>query len=395
MIYIGFLSLTALITFFLTNKKQSLILMLTLFFCFIGFSFPSGGDWVGYFNNYDCLINENCISDFTMFEPGYELLVRIFGELGFQSVIIIIALINVILIGRFSNEFDRPAIVIMFFMCSFLWSLYMEAIRQSMAISILLLGLMNLYKGNVKKYICMIILASFFHITALVCLLFVLPYFSRKLSTVIACSTLIFSLCFVIFPTVILEFIISLLPQNSMYAMKLNFYLFSDEYSPKISIGMGTVLDVLLFGLIVFSLWRVDKKQLYNSCNFHRVVFLGVALYIAFAIAIGKMMPVMTRIGWYGFPLLVILLYSNIGQSNFYNKALMFKKKSISEFLIFIYFLLQILRPLTYEYNYYSIMHQETIFQKIYKLDDSSLRIEARKKCLELTRIGYGYLCDN
>mgnify|MGYP003619160745 FL=1 len=73
MIYIGFIGIVSLTAFFLTNKRQSLILMLMLFFIFVAFSFPSGGDWIGYFNNYDCLVNAKCASDFTMFEPGYEL----------------------------------------------------------------------------------------------------------------------------------------------------------------------------------------------------------------------------------------------------------------------------------------------------------------------------------
>lgn len=395
MIYIGFIGIVSLTAFFLTNKRQSLILMLMLFFIFVAFSFPSGGDWIGYFNNYDCLVNAKCASDFTMFEPGYELLVKIFGGLGFQVVVVVIALINVFLLGKFSNQFDRPGIVILFFICVFLWSLYMEAIRQSVAISLLLIGLLWLFKGNIKKFFLSVLLASFFHITALVCLIFLLPYFSKKISTIVSYSLIIFSVIFMIIPITILEFIIKFLPQTSMYAMKLNFYLLSDEYSPKNSMGIGTILDVLLIGLIVYSLCKVNKYKLFISFNFNQIVFLGVALYIAFAIMVGKVMPVMTRIGWYGFPLVLILLYVNIGNSKFYTGISVFEKKYISRYLIFIYFLLQTLRPLTYPYNNYSIMHQETIFQKIYNLDDSSLRIEASKKCLELTRIGYGYLCDN
>ena len=36
-------------------------------------------------------------------------------------------------------------------MCMFLWSLYIEAIRQSLAVSLLLFGIFYLYKYEIKN----------------------------------------------------------------------------------------------------------------------------------------------------------------------------------------------------------------------------------------------------
>jgi energy-coupling factor transporter transmembrane protein EcfT len=122
-------------------------------------------------------------------------------------------------------------------------------------------------------------------------------------------------------------------------------------------------------------------------------MLLGSCLYISFAIFIGKMMPVMTRIGWYGMPFVLIVLYVNIGESFYYKKYTKAVRNSLSKYLIYI-FGLQIIRPFTYEYSNYNILHQQTIFQNIDALDDISLREAARNKCLILTHMGYGYLCS-
>ncbi|MFX6760768.1 EpsG family protein [Acinetobacter baumannii] len=367
--------------------------MLFLTFIFIGLSFPAGGDWIGYFQNYDCNINNICNSDFTMFEYGYELIVKILGYLGFQSIIIFIAIINIFAIRSFSIKFDKPAIVVLFFMCMFLWSLYIEAIRQSLAVSLLLFGIFYLYKYEIKKFIFIIILASFFHITALVCLMFVIPYFSLRISKFVSFLLLTFAMLFVVAPIPILEFLIQLLPENSIASMKLSFYLFSDKYSPQVSIGLGTILDFVLLGILLLTFWRNYKSDLNNDIRFHNVVFLGVALYLSFGVFAGKMMPVITRVGWYGLPFVIIFIYSNLGKSIYYKQVDSIGKPLLTNIVIFIYFLLQILRPLTYEYNNYGIMNQKLIIQKIYNLDDASLRIEANNKCYALTNLGYGYLC--
>ena len=380
---------------FITERKQALFLVNLITFLFVSLSFPAGGDWVGYFNNYDCIVNSKCYSDFSSFEIGYQLIVAIFGNLGFQFTVVFIAFVNAISLFNFAQKFENGALIIFFIMCVFLWSLYVEAVRQSLAMSILLIALIYLYSRKIKKYIYLIILASFFHVTALICLIFIIPYFSARLTKLVGFGLLVLSIIFITFPTSILEYIVLFLLPNSMVGMKLNFYLYSDAYSPQVSIGLGSILDFLLICIIFLSFWRANKNQLFTNYSFHGVVFLGVSLYLAFGISIGKMMPVMTRIGWYGFPFVIILIYLNIGRSLFYNKFISTSKQDLTGILICIYFVLQILRPLTYEYSNYGIFQQKTIIQKFDSLDDYSLRIDAKEKCSDLSKLGYGYLCSN
>ena len=35
----------------------------------------------------------------------------------------------------------------------------------------------------------------------------------------------------------------------------------------------------------------------------------------------GKMMPVITRVGWYGLPFVIIFIYSNLGKSIYYKQV--------------------------------------------------------------------------
>ena len=150
--------------------------MLFLTFIFIGLSFPAGGDWIGYFQNYDCNINNICNSDFTMFEYGYELIVKILGYLGFQSIIIFIAIINIFAIRSFSIKFDKPAIVVLF-LCACFYGLYILKQLDNLWLFLCYCLEYFIYINMKLKIYFHYNFSKFFHITALVCLMFVIPYF--------------------------------------------------------------------------------------------------------------------------------------------------------------------------------------------------------------------------
>lgn len=394
MIYIAYFLLALIFSLFLTDRKQSLFFLIILTFSYMAFSFPSGGDWIGYFTHYNCVINHKCYSDFILFEPSYEFLVKVLGVFGFQAIIIFVALFNSICLYYFSRKFECRSHIVFFIMCMFLWGMYFEAIRQSLAFSLILLSFNSLYQENIKKFIFIVLIASTFHTTALVALIFLVPYFSINLTKFFSFSLLVLTGFFTVFTESILENIISILPSNSIVSLKLQFYLLSDVYKPQLSIGIGLVLDILLILLIIISYTRIVKNNLIKNYKFHFVVLLGVTLYISFSIVIGRMMPVLTRIGWYGFPLILVLLHTNFGNSIFYKKIFFTKNNYLVRICVVLFFLLQTFRPFTYEHSNYGIFQQETIFQNIYNLDDRSLEIAANKKCAELTRLGYGYLCD-
>ncbi|MEP8586265.1 EpsG family protein [Enterobacter asburiae] len=379
---------------FLTHRKQALFVSIFFTFSFIALTYPSGNDWIGYFINYDCQVNDVCQPGFVLFEPGYNFIVTTIGLLGFQAIIIFIAFINVLLIYQYAKYFDHGCFVVISIMCLFMWSIYIEAIRQALAMSIVMYSVRKLICRELKKYILLILLASTFHITALIALLFLIPVYSGKLNKILSYGLLSVSCLFFFFSNSILNFALGVLPVGSIASQKLNFYLSSDQYKPMLSIGSGSALDVIMLVLIGFSFYKVKRNLLSKHTNLNNIILLGCCLYIAFAIFIGKMMPVMTRIGWYGFPYVLILLYIHVGESFYYKKVLTARKVNFSKLFIYAYFALQIIRPFTYEHSYYNIMHQQTIFQNYDTMDDVSLRIAAKDKCLILTNMGYNYLCS-
>ncbi|HAL2801911.1 TPA: O4 family O-antigen polymerase, partial [Escherichia coli] len=301
MIYLLFFFALFMICTFLTHRRQALYVVSALVFLFLALTYPSGGDWIGYFLHYDCMVNEQCNNGFIMFEPGYELIVSLFGYLGFQTIIIFIAAVNVILILNFAKHFENGSFVIVAIMCMFLWSVYVEAIRQALALSIVIFGIHSLFLGRKRKFITLVLFASTFHITALICFLLMTPLFSKKLSKIISYSLLIFSSFFFAFSETILSALLAILPEGSIASEKLSFYLATEQYRPQLSIGSGTILDIILIFLICVSFKRIKKYMLANYNAANEILLIGCCLYISFGIFIGKMMPVMTRIGWYGF----------------------------------------------------------------------------------------------
>ncbi|WP_074143108.1 EpsG family protein [Enterobacter hormaechei] len=379
---------------FLTHRKQALIVAIIITFLFIALSYPAGGDWIGYFINYDCKVNDVCQPGFVLFEPGYEFIVSIVGLLGYQSIIIFIAIINMTLVYHFAKDFDRGCYIVIAIMSMFLWSVYIEAIRQAIAMSIIMFSIHSLICKNMKRFVILVTIASTFHITAIIGFLFLIPIYFRAFTKVISYGFLISGLFFFLFSTDILSLALMVLPTDSIASQKLNFYLNSDQYRPILSIGTGTVLDILMLMIISVSFYRIKKNALSKHQHLNNIMLLGSCLYVTFAIFIGKMMPVMTRIGWYGMPFVLILIYVNIGESFYYKKHTRLMKSNFTKYYIYAYFVLQIARPFSYDYSNYNILHQQTIIENIDALDDSSLREAAKEKCLILTNMGYDYLCS-
>ncbi|WP_193750203.1 EpsG family protein, partial [Pantoea ananatis] len=140
MIYFIYFIVTLLISL-LGNRKSARVTCLIITLLVFCFSYPAGNDWIGYFQNYDCLQNNHCDNNVPQFEPGFNLIVYVFGNLGFLGYNVVIAIFNIYCLDKFSKQFENKAFIY-FSMLSFMyWMLYLEAIRQSIAISLLLLAI--------------------------------------------------------------------------------------------------------------------------------------------------------------------------------------------------------------------------------------------------------------
>lgn len=393
MIYFSYFTIIGMLSLFKLDRYRGMICACLTFLCF-SLSYPSGGDWIGYFENYNCLVNGVCIDGSPDFEFGFNIFVNVFGQFGFLIYNSVIVAFNIYCLNRFSRLFDNRAFVYFAILSFMFWMIYIEAIRQSIAISFLILALPYLFQKSIIKYSCVIILASFFHTTALVCFLFILPCMSLRFSKLSLYSAISLSLTFLVIPFVMLNAVYSLLQPGSLAQQKLSYYLESEAYRPQLSAGVGTVFDFILIMIVILTVIKIKNKSYNEKKDNLNFVLPGVVLYISFSIIIGKMMPVMTRIGWYGIPFLIILLNANVSNSVFFDKIVTYAKIPLRKTFIYLFLISQISRPVLYEHSRYGIVNQVTIFQQMDYLDDKGLFIKAKEKCQVLHNMGLEYLCS-
>lgn len=384
MYYIFFQSILFFLNIIKSNKVCGFVLFVVSLLYF-SFSYPGSSDFVGYYSHYDCLINDVC-NDKISFELGYEVFVWVFGYFGYQFLIFSIGLFNIYCVFYFSQMFKKRAFFILALMGVMAWPLYTEALRQAIAISFLLLGIGFLSKGQTGKYILFVLLASLFHVSAIISLFAIIHIVNRKLLKILFLISLVVLVIFLLNPFLLIYGIIELIPVNSIAYEKLTFYIASDVYKPMLSLGLGVVPDLFLLFYIAVNFKRAnieqDKYWIYG----------GVLIFLFFVVFIGRVMPVLTRIGWYGLPFLSIFMYSSIWKSKLIPNFDL-KYRQINMLVVYLWIFFQIIRPFAYDHSNFNIFKQESIFQNLNGLDDTSLRDAAENKCIDLISLGYDNLC--
>mgnify|MGYP002128873384 CR=1 FL=1 len=404
MYYFTFVFLMLFLTFIENSYKKAIFLSFFLFFLFLGFSYPSGYDFVGYFTNYNCLVNHTCNSDnLIKFESGYNLLVLIFGQLGYQLTIVAIAIFNVVCVFKFiqKNKIGNGSFVFFVLLTMLGWVLYIEAIRQAMAMSIFLYAIQYLYTKKIAKYVFFVLLSTMFHSSAIITLLFIFSVVVKS-RWIIYLSGMVMLIVYLLFITIPNEIIygailfFKLLPDfiGNTVVEKLNFYMMSDAYKPQVSIGIGAIIDFSLVCLFIIALR--DLKNNIHDETYNRgfnITLVGIFFYVFFAMLIGRYMPVLTRIGWFGIPFIIILFSQYFRGDVFYKIQYHNRWQRVIRILIVSFLCMQSCRPLVYDYSGHAVLNQQSIFENMNGLDDKSLEKLSHDKCVYLSNIGYGYLC--
>lgn len=291
--YFTFVFLMLFLTFIENSYKKAIFLSFFLFFLFLGFSYPSGYDFVGYFTNYNCLVNHTCNSDnLIKFESGYNLLVLIFGQLGYQLTIVAIAIFNVVCVFKFiqKNKIGNGSFVFFVLLTMLGWVLYIEAIRQAMAMSIFLYAIQYLYTKKIAKYVFFVLLSTMFHSSAIITLLFIFSVVVKS-RWIIYLSGMVMLIVYLLFITIPNEIIygailfFKLLPDfiGNTVVEKLNFYMMSDAYKPQVSIGIGAIIDFSLVCLFIIALR--DLKNNIHDETYNRgfnITLVGIFFYVFF-----------------------------------------------------------------------------------------------------------------
>ncbi|EMQ5758754.1 EpsG family protein [Proteus mirabilis] len=150
----------------LKNRDKLFFIFLTLFFLsyFWGLRYKIGVDWLFYIEEY------NQESHKLSIEYGYKIFSNLFNYLGFDYFLfqLFITLFFLITISYFYKKYTKYRIFCILSLFLFNFIFYIEALRQIIALTLVIISYIYILKNkNIKSYI-FVILSSFFHISSIV-----------------------------------------------------------------------------------------------------------------------------------------------------------------------------------------------------------------------------------
>lgn len=332
MIYIGYLSLFLFATFLDFETKQRelkravQIILVTISICFIGLRYYTGADWAGYINYF---------STVTWDDPRYQVGYKVLNILckmivdDYHLTQFISTTIFVISVVSFLNKYSKYPFLCLFLCIVFYFdSLLMAQVRQSLAISVLLLGSNYLFEKRLLRWSIVVFLASLFHFTAMIALSF--PLLRIQLTKKTRFLLCLLPIAIWIVPQILFEIleIISCVP-GKIGSIVVH-YLNSNRFNKGVELSTGLVF----FSRLLFSIFII---LFYSPKSTNENIFLNSLLV---STILKSCMIVFTMFGrlesYFG-------LYAIIGWIYFFEIKIIKKEKQlfcIPLFLFLLFFLL-------------------------------------------------------
>ncbi len=223
-------------------------------------------------------------------EPGYRLLQytieQLFGD--FQFVLIFVAILYVGVVSRLIYKYSNsPLMSYILFIGFGFYTFGMSAIRQTIAMSIVIIAFEYMKEKNLKKFLISTILASTFHVTALIflpCYWFVKFKLNKKIL-----------LLFIVVAIVLFGL------QDKIRGI-LNIYA-RLEYGAEITGGFGMYFFIV-FSVILGIVYRIPfiKENDYNKYFFFMMIASAIILPIT------QFNPVVMRLYFYNFIFMIIYI---------------------------------------------------------------------------------------
>lgn len=240
-------------------------------------------------------------------EIGLPILSKLIGFISNkpQIFIIVTGIISITLTIRFLYKYSPDFKMSLFLYCSYCTMYqYMNQIAQALAVSIILLAFDFLKDKKYLKFIVLVLLASTFHSSALICILMI-PLSnikSIKFSTFILITS---TLILLFFYNIIFELSVNLLPQYSWYINS------SKHGVGDTSRGVYLKILILLCG-ILWTLYVTKKSE--NIKPMH-VICLTFSMVTLMFQTITLKMIIMNRLGFYFLSFFFILIPTNLQSS--------------------------------------------------------------------------------
>ena len=266
-----------------------IIFSLLLFSIISGIRWNVGSDYLSYLNEYLSIANNPDFSHNV--EYGFKLLTFIFSSLNihFSFYFGLLALVQLFFV-YYSFKNDRYILVFLGLLLIFggQYHLWMNGIRQSIAACIFVFSIQFIVKRSFYRYLLTILLATSFHKSALLLIIFYFVpnklYFKQRIFTI---SLLAFSIFAGLYSSVWIQKIISFDSLISLlgydnYSIRLDYFI--NEMRVEIGFGPRRIISNLIIILQI-----LNFSNVYNSTKdnrfliFYNLSILGAIYFNIFA----------------------------------------------------------------------------------------------------------------
>ena len=342
MYYLLLLLVIVLITFMflvfkidVKNNKKYLMTIFIILTLFLGIRGENVGLDMGNYNEFFVSTlnnNWNHLFLYYNFEIGFKIytkLITLFTD-NFRIYIFITALISITGIYYYIKENSKNYFSSIFIFVTFNYYIYLFCtLRQAMAVSILLLAYNFLKKNNNIKFLLLVILATFFHKTAIVFLVLFLakkiPYNIKLITIYIVSCLLLF-----IFKVPLINFF-----TNLLYSQYIDYGDMS---------GSGYTMIIFLFAIVIAICYIFRFKGKENN----KMLIYMLLLSIPFQI-LSTEQGLVARIVLYFTHSLIILLPNFIEQFNIFHRN---KVKCLYYISLALFFIMEVSKNAMYvSYN--------------------------------------------
>ena len=312
-----------------TGHKIHKLIFLCFLIILIGFRYNVGTDWSEYESVYNALNFQNF--NISRFGFLFSFLMMIFKSLGlsFMAFSFVIFFISLVLIEKTISKFSKNYFFSFFIYLNTIFLIFhINGIRQGIALSIIFYSIKYILNNNKSRYMFSVILASFFHISAII---FLPVYWLRKLK--INKIKLFFTILISLF---ILHFNpFSIMVENA--AKYLNFenivwYINNEYYNPINLFDVQVIARLFILLVLSFFIQKIKENTLLDTL--FKIYLIGFLVYCFFSFN----QDISYRLSFY-FKIFEIILISNVG---FYIKDRL--KKFLFFITIFMVFFLSSIR---------------------------------------------------
>jgi hypothetical protein len=262
---------------------------------FSGLRFDVGLDFISYSNVFDSFKNEKALF---LFEPANMLIINVINKLNIDQQVIFFIYSIIIMSGVFyfikklspSTELS----ILLFVTIGIFYFSTFNGIRQWAAIAIMLIAIVKLVEAKYVQFLMFIILASLFHISAIITLVLIL--FRFRFNNL----QLILILLFSFLSSEVFLFLIN----NSQYYIYLNILTFDNKGNPLL-----LLIYVLILIFLPFFFGYFSKKIILNT---QEIVLLNMNLMSILVLIIGYQLSIdflsLMRVNMYFQIQLIILI---------------------------------------------------------------------------------------